>query len=246
MTPGNVDVVIGVMARAPSAAGKTRLLGALGECDGAALQRALLVDTLEAVARVEGASRAVLYTPSGSPEEFRRLLPCPFHLIPQRDGDLGNRLLGAFDDLRVLGFRAAALIGSDLPTLPASYLALAAEHLRQDAGRLVIGPSADGGYYLIGLTEPAPGLFAEMPWGTDQVLRLTIERAVSLGMTRVDLPPWPDVDTPEDLASVLRDASGFAGSTARHTCAWARAAPAGVRVRLGMGRSPSARADERR
>ena len=72
------------MARAPSEAGKTRLLEPLGVSDGESLRRALLVDTLETVARIEGVSRAIVYTPRGSSEELRRLMPCPFHLLPQR------------------------------------------------------------------------------------------------------------------------------------------------------------------
>jgi hypothetical protein len=227
------DVVIAVMARAPSADGKTRLLGALGVADGEPLRRALLLDTLETVARVDGASRVILYAPDGAAEEFRRLMPLASHLIPQRQGDLGQRLAGAFDDLRALGFGAAAILGSDLPTLPASYLALAVDRLRQDDGQGVIGPAADGGYYLIGLTQAPPGLFAGMPWGTDRVLRLTRDRAASLGLDLVVLPEWHDVDVPEDLARVFRHAGrGLAGLTARHTRAWVDSAPPNIRARL--------------
>ncbi|MEI6668263.1 MAG: TIGR04282 family arsenosugar biosynthesis glycosyltransferase [Acidobacteriota bacterium] len=244
-TVPQTEVVIAVMARAPSEAGKTRLLDPMGVSDGTPLRRAILLDTLETVARVEGVHRVVLYTPQAQVAQFHDLLPGSYVLVPQRDGDLGDRMIGAFDDLRALGYHAAVVMGSDLPTLPERHLQMAVEHLRRTPDAVVIGPSADGGYNLIGLTRPAASLFVDMPWSTDAVARLTLERAAHLGLNGVLLPEWPDVDTPEDFGFALRQAGANDAGAARHTRAWLRTAPASVQALLGLERPVCADGSER-
>jgi len=212
------------MARAPSVAGKTRLLDALGPVDGAGLRRALLRDTWDAVARVHEVTAAVVYTPLLAADEFRTLVPPPSVLVPQREGDLGQRLYGAFEDLQHVAPAGVLVIGSDLPTVPVSYLQRAADLLRDDSHRVVLGPASDGGYYLIGLGTPDRRLFEDVPWSTDQVFRATVDRAGALGFDVTTLPEWYDIDTPEDLTRALgvRDDEKL-GHVAAHTRAWAAA-----------------------
>jgi uncharacterized protein len=96
------------------------------------------------------------------------------------------------------------VVGTDLPSLPGSCyteaLSLLADH------DLVLGPSLDGGYYLIGLRGPAPELFVGMPWSTDRVCALTRAKAGALGLKTGLLPTWRDVDTIEDLMALIQEA----------------------------------------
>ena len=112
--------------------------------------------------------------------------------------DLGQRMQEAVTAARSR-CRAAVLVGTDCPSVDRDYLACALQFL--DSGcQLVIGPAEDGGYVLLGASESWPDLFSNMPWGTDRVLPLTVERAKQLGLSLELLPSRWDVDRPEDLA----------------------------------------------
>jgi len=212
------------LARAPSVAGKTRLLDALGPVNGAGLRRALLQDTWDVVARVHEVTAAVVYTPVLTADEFRTLVPSSSVLVPQREGNLGQRLHGAFEDLQHVAPAGVLIIGSDLPTVPVSYLQRAADLLRDDPRRVVLGPASDGGYYLIGLGTPDRRLFEDVPWSSDRVFRATVDRADALGFVVAILPEWYDIDTTEDLARALGVQDGEElGHVAAHTRAWAAA-----------------------
>lgn len=95
------------------------------------------------------------------------------------------------------GYESAVIIGADLPTLPLGYLRAAFTVLEHQP--VALGPSQDGGYYLIGLRAPQPGLFEGIAWGTNQVLVQTMDRVNRLGLEARCLPPWYDVDTVDDL-----------------------------------------------
>lgn len=225
--------VVAIMGRAPSAEGKTRLLRSLGTTDGAGLRRALLSDTLDVVGRVRAASKAVVYTPDDAEAEVRELVSAGTRLLPQRGSDLGERLHFAFVDLLQGETDAALIIGSDLPTLPSRYVELGIEALEQRSGHLVLGPSPDGGYYLIGLTRPEPRLFEDIPWGTSDVFERTLERARALALRVELLPEWYDVDSVGDLEPLMRgNDTGGPVRAAVHTRAWLLAAPPEVRARV--------------
>lgn len=168
---------------------KTRLLPALGEVGAAALHRQLTEQTL-AAARASGLAVEVRTT--GAPHAmFADWLGSDIALVDQGEGDLGQRLRRAASPYPVL------FIGSDLPDLTADHLGQAARLLATE--RAVIGPAADGGYWALGLAEPADYLFGDMPWGTDQVFRLTAERLSDRGIIPALLPTLADCDRPEDL-----------------------------------------------
>ena len=93
------------------------------------------------------------------------------------------------------GAESAVVLGSDAPTLPATHVDQAFNLLVRS--EIVLGPSTDGGYYLIGLSGPHPEVFAGIDWGTDSVFARTLERTAGLTLDLV--PLWYDVDTPEDL-----------------------------------------------
>jgi len=204
-----------VMARVPSDRhGKSRLTRDLGR-DHVELRRALLQDTLDAVHGSADADLFVAFEPAGSVAEMRGLVGDAARLFPQRGENLGDRMRHAFEQLFADGYSPVVMIGSDLPSLPSSYLAQAFERVREEADALVIGPATDGGYYLIGLRRPCPPLFTSVAWGTADVLTTTTSIAETCGLTVSLIAPWHDVDTVDDLRRVLRDPHG-----ATRTRAW--------------------------
>jgi glycosyltransferase A (GT-A) superfamily protein (DUF2064 family) len=122
------------------------------------------------------------------------------------------------DQLLRDGCDAAILIDSDTPTLPTERLERAVAVMKEGGCDLVLGPSEDGGYYLIGLRRLHPELFEGMPWSTPTVLEETLRRARALGLSAFTLPAWYDVDTAADLARLQADlAAGPDGLPPRHT-----------------------------
>jgi rSAM/selenodomain-associated transferase 1 len=222
--------VIAIMARAPSSEGKSRLIRDLGTHDGAGLRLALLRDTLESVSAL-ATEKAVLYTPPDRDAEIRAVTPFQAVFLPQRGSTLGERMREGARDLLTAGFDAAVLIGSDLPTLPPEHVSAALGVLTRGGEVLVLGPTDDGGYYLIGLTQSRPEFFDHIPWGTPLVLQRTREAAEALGIPVETMPLWYDVDSASDLRRVWHQ-SEQPNSTARHTRAWLAAAPPAVRARL--------------
>ncbi|GIX46000.1 MAG: hypothetical protein KatS3mg131_0211 [Candidatus Tectimicrobiota bacterium] len=115
------------------------------------------------------------------------------------------------------GFAGAVLIGSDLPTLPVAYLQHAVSLVAMPHVDVVLGPSTDGGYYLVGMRQLHAGLFAGVPWSTAAVWRETQRRATALGLRVATLPAWYDVDRAADLPRLRHDLQRTADPTAAHT-----------------------------
>src|SRR5215213_2317359 len=145
---------LGIMTKAPRAgAVKTRLVPPLTHEEAAALSVCFLRDTaanIAGIASVEAAEGVAVYTPVGAETAFDNLLHTGFSLLAQRGDGFGERLYHAAEDLLALGYQSLCLIDSDSPTLPRSLLAEAVRALARTGDRVVIGPSDDGGYYLIG------------------------------------------------------------------------------------------------
>ena len=205
---------------------KTRLAPRLGEEGAARLYQAFLDDAIALCGRVEGASLELWASGDARPaggagasagagpaagagvrEYFAGRYPeLPVRL--QSGRDLGERLSGAFESSFAAGADHVVITGSDHPTLPSSYLDRAFSAL-VDA-QLVIGPSADGGYYAIGLDRhawpEAASLFVGVPWSTPAVLETTRRTARRLGFGHVELPEWYDVDDPSGLRRLRREA----------------------------------------
>ena len=139
-------------------------------------------------------------------ETYRDISPAEFQLRAQRDGDLSQRLVGAIEDLIAHGFTSVCLINSDSPTAPASVFAEAARVLSSPKERVVIGPSDDGGYYLIGSTKCEPQLFEGIGMGYRRVRAQTLERAAETAGFRVKLfPGCYDVDDRRTLHRLCDD-----------------------------------------
>jgi len=207
-----------VMARVPSdMRGKSRLTRDLGG-DHVELRRALLQDTLDVVEGVAGVDVFIAFEPADAIAEMRGLVGDGVRLFPQQGDTLGERMRNAFERLFAAGYSGIVMIGSDLPSLPASHLADAFHFVRERPDAVVIGPATDGGYYLIGMCRLCPELFTSIAWSTRDVLATTTRIAESSGLTVSFVSPWHDVDTINDLRRVLRDPHG-----ATRTRAWATA-----------------------
>ena len=179
---------------------KTRLIPVLGPQGAAELQRRMTEHAVRhalAVPRRVTAAVEVRYA-GGDEARMRQWLGRGIAYRTQEGADLGERMASAFGAAFAAGVRSAALVGTDVPGVTAALLERALTELER-AG-LVLGPAADGGYYLIGLRRPAPHLFSAMPWGTASVLERTLERAGGLGLRASLLPVLDDVDGPADLA----------------------------------------------
>jgi rSAM/selenodomain-associated transferase 1 len=201
-------VVVAVLTRAPSSGGKSRLFAALGRPPDPSLLAALLLDTLDGAA-LDGTSRAVVVEPAEACDDVRALVPGDVRVIAQAGGSLGDRMRETMRLLLEEGATGVVLIGSDLPDITPSVIEHAVSLLSRDPESCVLGPSADGGYYLIGATC-VPDVFDGIEWGSPRVLEQTLGRAAHQGLRAHLLAPKRDVDGVDDLRAV----------TARRTRAW--------------------------
>jgi len=210
-------VALAIMAKAPKPGEvKTRLCPPLSPDDAAALYRCFLLDKVAQVRSVCGASPVIAFTPDTEREMFEQLAP-GVQLLAQRGADLGSRLLNGLDELLHEGYVAALAIDSDTPTLPTDYLRQALELVVKPDVDLVLGPSDDGGYYLIGMRTAWPVLFEAMPWSTAKVLPETVRRAHAHGLKVRCLPAWFDVDNVHDLDRLMTSFSRGAAEGSSHT-----------------------------
>jgi rSAM/selenodomain-associated transferase 1 len=193
---------------------KRRLSPPLDREEAARLYACFLEDTLTVARQVHGARRIVAYDPPTAEAYFKALAP-DFGRMPQTGSDLGERMHQALAAAFAQGCVRAILIGSDLPHLKADVIELGFQRLRQGA-EVVLGPSSDGGYYLVGLTRSQPQLFS-VPMSTPRVLRQTLEAVEQSGLRLALLPENFDVDIAADLvklqALLEADASIEASST---------------------------------
>jgi uncharacterized protein len=210
---------LGLMAKVPLAgAVKTRLTPPLTSEEAATLSMCFLRDMSSNVAglREDGMAGVVLYTPSGAEKVLHDLLPNSLRLVPQRGATLGERLVNAAADLLDDEFDSVCLINSDSPTLPSKILKTATTLLAQDGDRVVLGPSEDGGYYLIGLKRPHPNLFERIAWSTADVLAHTIDRAAEMDLPVDLLPAWYDVDDEATLRLLYEELGLSPGGRGPH------------------------------
>ncbi len=178
---------------------KTRLIPALGVQGAAALQQRMsetVISQMVQFAANYPVSPEIRYT-DGNQQAMEDWLSSDIPCLDQGEGDLGDRLRRAFAQAFAQGARRVVVIGADCPGLGPALFAQAFGALERED--LVLGPAMDGGYYLIGLNQPAPALFADIPWGSEKVLTATLEQAQAMALSTHLLEPLADVDRPEDL-----------------------------------------------
>jgi rSAM/selenodomain-associated transferase 1 len=218
---------LGVMTKAPQAGRvKTRLVPPLTPEQAAELNKCFLRDTAAAISSAcsrsetaTGACGIAVYTPVGAESAYSDILPADFSLLPQRGEKFGERLYFAVEDLFDCGFESVCLIDSDSPTVPAENFQQAVELLRMSEDRVVLGPSDDGGYYLIGVKKPHRHLFDQIDWSTERVLIQTMQRATAIGLELKLLPTGYDVDDGVSLQRLRREllANTTSADAAPHT-----------------------------
>jgi hypothetical protein len=193
---------IAVMAKA-SAPGraKTRLVPPLSYDEAAALNTAFLQDVtdnmlLAAHCAAPSASIAAYaaYGPPGSEDFFRRNFSDAIGLLPAWLPNFGDCLYHTIGEIFARGHAAAVVLNADSPTLPTALLNEAVEVLAQPGDRAVLGPSDDGGYYLLGLKAAHRRMFDDIAWSTERVAEQTLERAREIKLDVHLLPEWYDVD----------------------------------------------------
>jgi rSAM/selenodomain-associated transferase 1 len=185
---------------------KTRLSPPLSPEAAAQLYHCFIQDILDEMARVPEVHLAVAFSPAAAQGFFRRLAPPGTDLFPQKGADLGERMARAFARNFAAGFGPILLRGSDVPDLPAAVVSEAQAVLATGQAQVLLGPATDGGYHLVGLTEPQPRLFQGPAWSSSTVLKDTLGLARQLGLRVHLLPPWPDIDTCDDLRAFLHRA----------------------------------------
>lgn len=196
---------------------KTRLCPPLTSYQAAELYECFLRDTLDVMRKVPGVERVIGYLPDNAQDYFRQLAP-DMALTCQCGASLGERLDYLLTEALTSGSQMAIVMDSDSPTLPVTYISQAFDRL--STADVVIGPTQDGGYYLIGMKQPQPRLLRQVQMSTHHVLADTLALAESSGLSVSLLPTWYDVDTIDDLykldSEIARmSANGSAAATSR-------------------------------
>lgn len=207
-----------VVAKLPAAGQtKTRLCPPLTGQQAADLYECFLLDTLNLMRQVPDVRRFIAFLPEDAEGYFQLLAP-DMRRTPQRGETLGERLDHLLTDALSNGAERAVVIDSDSPSLPAEYLLRAFDQL--DQSDVVIGPTQDGGYYLIGMKRPQSHLLRQVEMSTPHVLTDTLALAENSGTTVSLLPLWYDVDTLADLHRLQAEISGLQDGIAANTRRW--------------------------
>jgi rSAM/selenodomain-associated transferase 1 len=175
---------------------KTRLNSLLDAPTILSLYHHFLRDSIEKVGSILEADRFIGIASAPTSDYFDEVSRnYPIRLFIQEGETLGERMRQTFQDRFEEGYERVVIIGADSPTLPTAYI----EQALQSEKEVVIGPSTDGGYYLIGMQGRVTDIFGGVPWGTDRVLSETLKVLKDQQAQAELLPVWYDVDLPEDL-----------------------------------------------
>ncbi|MFA6147377.1 MAG: TIGR04282 family arsenosugar biosynthesis glycosyltransferase [bacterium] len=209
-----------LMAKAPDPGRvKTRLCPPLAPAEAAQLYACMLGDAAEEISSLARVGRYLFLDP---PESANRLPGAPFSAFerfPQRGRDLGDRMWDAAATAFRHGAHRVVIVGADFPSLSAGTIRRAFRELSTGAS-VVFGPSADGGYYLVGLSSPDERLLRGFRWSTAEVLRDAAARCRILSAPFSFLPPGRDVDTGEDLPALEKWVRGHARPACPRTREW--------------------------
>jgi uncharacterized protein len=182
---------------------KSRLAASVGEDVALGLYKCFVKDLMEML--VGRYPFEIFFYPSEAKQEVTYWLGDEHTMVPQKGYDLGDRMRNAFEEVFSQGIDCAILIGSDVPDLPKLFIDEALEALKDyDA---VVGPSHDGGYYLIAFTRDTflTQVFSGIAWGTSEVFEETADILQKANLTVYILPKWRDIDTIDDLKALFRD-----------------------------------------
>ena len=186
-----------LFARAPRLGEvKTRLAVAVGDREALAIYRELGSRAVQA-STMPDCTRVVAFTPPDAEADMRAWLGEDLHYVPQGSGDLGQRMQRAIANRIAEGDERVVVVGSDCPTLTPEVIESAFAALSR--ADVVLGPAADGGYYLVGVNGDHPAIFQEVPWSSAETLAVTLRRAGDAGLRTALLAEHADIDTYDDL-----------------------------------------------
>lgn len=215
-TPEMMDTALIVFAKWPVPGQvKTRLTAQVSPRQAAQLYTAFLRDALEQYTALPADVRLYM---AGAPADDAILTtpPASVACFEQVGASLGARMQAAFTATFASGYQRAAIIGTDHPTLPAVFVRRALDALAP-RNAISIGPSTDGGYYLLGMSRLYPELFRDMQYSHGRVFTETLERAARTDAHLTILPEWYDVDEPDDLRRLVADLRHRREGAAAHT-----------------------------
>jgi len=185
---------------------KTRLAASIGDERALKLYKGFLLNILSNLNK--GTFLFYLcFFPADALESLRKWLGEDYLYTPQQGEDLAERMKNGFMEAYTMGFKRVVLIGSDIPDLPLEFIEEAFTSLKEKDA--VIGPSLDGGYYLIGFKDKtfSSQVFKGIPWSTERVFEQTTKILEREGLTVHFLKPLRDIDKVEDLGNFLRGSS---------------------------------------
>ena len=198
--------VLAIFAKAPLVGQvKTRLCPPLLPAEATKLYRCFLLDSVARACSVPDVDVCLAFTPIDSESLFRELLPFSLRYLPQRGASLGEREANVFTDLLQVGYDRVIIVGSDIPTLPLAHLENAFILLADPQNDVVIGPSADGGYYLLGARRLHSILFENINWSTATVFAETLAQAQQARLRVAQVPTCYDVDEKDDLQKLITE-----------------------------------------
>ncbi len=182
---------------------KTRLAKKVGAPVAVNLYRHFVLDIMDKITSA-GHCLKIFHDPPGSLPLMEQWLGQQHNFYLQTGCDLGEKMANAFDEVFEGGTRKAVLIGADFPDLPGGFISDALEGL--DTHDAVIGPTIDGGYYLIGFSSVSyiPEVFNDMPWGTSAVYSKTMRAFTASEALVHTLPQWRDIDVYDDLRDLIQ------------------------------------------
>ena len=180
---------------------KTRLAAKIGNALAADIYSYFVQETFFVMKQVKTAEKFVAFSPQEREKDFFQFFKSEGTWFPQlKSQSLGDRIHHAMNYVLQQGYRRVVAIGTDSPSLPAEYVAQALEELKKHD--TVVGPSEDGGYYLIGARKAPKELFQQIDWSTDKVFEQTIARTKEYDLSVQILPAWYDVDDIETLVKL--------------------------------------------
>lgn len=191
-----------VMAKVPlPGLAKTRLCPPLSLADAASLAMCFVQDVVESALRVN--PHVILaYTPADGRAILEPVLPAGLQWLQQQGDDLDERLLAAIAYAYDRGFAPIIVLGTDSPTLPPALIEEAFKALSTGSADVVLGPTVDGGYYLVGVRQPEPKIFHDISWSSPATFEQTARNVRQLNLKLLTLEQWYDVDTFADLKSL--------------------------------------------
>ncbi len=197
---------------------KTKLEEFLGKKQAAFLARAFLMDTISASLKVPRSRLIIAYSPPDSRKDFENILYLfaseeknkkiakmaeSIGFMPQAEGDLGNRFTTVSERLFADGAQKVIFVGPDSPLLQPLVLRASFELLSEK--QVVVGPTFDGGHYLLGVNNHFPRFFAGIDWSSPCIYRETVSRLAGDGLVWQELELSYDVDGPDELEQLYSD-----------------------------------------